>query len=282
MVRSHSLAGVGGLVRELRAVAGLTLEQLAAAIGCSKAQLSLMESGQRTITPQWARKLEKALAIPDRRIVAALQWQNVPPAISAEVATSRSQSQVLANRLRRALASADPLSELRDIVQQTESNIAPPTSLRTLAAQSASGVGGRGIPVINKVAAGYPTEFTDLDYPRTIADDYIVCPDITDPDAFAARVVGDSMEPEYHEGDIVIFSPQLPTPSGADCFVRLERDNQTTLKRIYFEDEGSNNESPSGMIRLQPLNNAYAPRIVHREEVNGMYAAAYVMRKVKA
>ena len=277
MAKSQSQARVGSLVRELRAVAGLTLEQLAATIGCSKAQLSLMESGQRTITPQWARKLEKALAITDGRIVATLQWQNVPPAIRAEVATSRSQSQVLANRLRRALASADPLIELRDIVQQTESNIAPPTSLRAMAAQSP---GGQGIPVINKVAAGYPTEFTDLDYPRTIADDYIVCPDITDPDAFAARVVGDSMEPEYHEGDIVIFSPQLPTPSGADCFVRLERDNQTTFKRIYFEDEGSN-ESPSAMIRLQPLNNAYAPRLVHREEVNGMYAAAYVMRKVK-
>ncbi|MCI0366132.1 MAG: S24 family peptidase, partial [Phycisphaerales bacterium] len=153
---------------------------------------------------------------------------------------------------------------------------------------------------INKVAAGYPADFTDLDYPASIADDYISCPDLNDPDAFAARVVGDSMTPTYLEGDIVIFSPKLALqtpppdvttstshpsslpgrrsvasslPSGIDCFVRLERDNQTTFKRIYFEPDGST-------IRLQPLNNAYPPRTVHRNDITGLYPAAYVMRKI--
>ena len=67
------------------------------------------------------------------------------------------------------------------------------------------------------------------------------------------------MEPDYREGDIVIFSPLLPTPSGADCFVRFERDAHTTFKRIYVEDGGR-------AIRLQPLNNAYGPQVVDREE----------------
>jgi repressor LexA len=127
--------------------------------------------------------------------------------------------------------------------------------------------------VINSIAAGYPAEFTDLDYPASIADEYIACPDVTDPDAFAARVVGDSMAPQYGEGEIVVFSPALPTPSGSDCFVRLDPDNETTFKRVYYEDDGRT-------IRLQPLNNAYPPRLVPREHVTGIYAAAYVMRKV--
>ena len=89
--------------------------------------------------------------------------------------------------------------------------------------------GKADIPIINKVPAGYPTDFTDLDYPPSVADEYVRCPDIHDPQAFAARVVGDSMEPAYREGDIVVFAPNTPAESGQDCFVRLNgRYNSTT------------------------------------------------------
>jgi SOS-response transcriptional repressor LexA len=81
------------------------------------------------------------------------------------------------------------------------------------------------------------------------------------------------MAPDYREGEIVVFSPQLPTPSGSDCFVRLERDHETTFKRVYVENKGKS-------IRLQPINPAYPPRVVAREDVSGLYAAAYVMRRV--
>ena len=63
------------------------------------------------------------------------------------------------------------------------------------------------VPVINRVSAGYPKDFTDLSYPRGVADEYVGCPDVHDKDAFAARVAGDSMTPKYTQGDIVIFSP---------------------------------------------------------------------------
>ena len=57
--------------------------------------------------------------------------------------------------------------------------------------------------------------------------------------------------------------------------MRLERDAESTFKRIYSEDEGES-------IRLQPLNPRYPPRTVPREDVAAMYAAAYVMRRVGA
>jgi phage repressor protein C with HTH and peptisase S24 domain len=126
--------------------------------------------------------------------------------------------------------------------------------------------------LINKVAAGYPREFTDLGYPARIADEYVRCPDVTDPDAFAARVVGDSMMPDYREGDVVVFSPTRDVKDGNDCFVRLERDAETTFKRVYFEGEGR--------LRLQPLNARYSPRVVNREDVGGLYAAVSVIRRV--
>jgi phage repressor protein C with HTH and peptisase S24 domain len=256
---------IGRLLRQAREERGMTQQALAEAIGCSKAQLSLMESGHRTISPARALRIEAALQLQDRRISNALRWQKVPAEVRAEVQQSNTRSHALASRIRHALAAGDPVAELRSLIDTEESNIDDPLPLR----------GFRGIPVINKVAAGYPTEFTDLDYPAAVADEYIACPDITDPDAFAARVVGDSMEPDYREGDLVVFAPQLPTPSGTDCFVRFERDHHTTFKRIYIEEDGRT-------IRLQPLNNAYPPQFVDREAIAGMYAATYVMRRVKS
>jgi len=134
----------------------------------------------------------------------------------------------------------------------------------------------REIPLINKVAAGYPRSFTDLEYPARIADEYVRCPDITDPDAFAARVIGDSMAPTYVEGDIVVFSPAKQVKDGSDCFVRLEPDHEMTFKRVYFEGGGD----PPRKIRLQPVNNFYAARTVPREVVAGLYAAAAMIRRV--
>jgi len=132
------------------------------------------------------------------------------------------------------------------------------------------------VPLINRVAAGYPKEFTDLGYPARVADEYVRCPDLDDPDAFAARVVGDSMQPVYAEGDIVVFSPSKPVKSGMDCFARLEPDHETTFKRVYLEQGSAGQE----LIRLQPLNSAYAPRVVEREQVAGLYAAVSVMRRI--
>ena len=132
------------------------------------------------------------------------------------------------------------------------------------------------VPLINRVQAGYPTEFTDLGYPARVADEYVRCPDLRDPDAFAARVVGDSMAPEYKEGDIVVFSPQQTIENGMDCFARLEPDHTSTFKRVYFE----RGEGDQQRIRLQPINNSYPPQVLDREQVAGLYAAVTVMRSL--
>ncbi len=128
-------------------------------------------------------------------------------------------------------------------------------------------VGGRvqRVPVINRVAAGYPSEFTDLGYPVGVADEYVHCPGIEDPNGFAIRVCGDSMEPRYREGDILIISPAAPVSSGDDCFVRIESTHESTLKRVFFD--------PEEQIRLQPLNERYPPQVLPRDQVSALYRA---------
>ena len=108
-----------------------------------------------------------------------------------------------------------------------------------------------------------------------MADAYIGCPDLYDPDAFAARVHGDSMVPKYREGDIVIFSPAAARRDGDDCFVRFD-DGQTTFKRVFTEK----NDAGVPVLRLQPRNERYRPQIIPTEKVSGLYKAVYQYRRV--
>jgi len=150
--------------------------------------------------------------------------------------------------------------------------------LQEMVEQSAGNVervGSNAAPVINRVSAGYPKDFTDLNYPKGVADEYVACPDLNDPQAFAARVHGDSMTPKYREGDIVIFSPAATPKSGDDCFVRFG-DGHTTFKRAFFESD----EKGEAVIRLQPRNEKYRAQTSRSEEITGLYKAVFKYQKV--
>ena len=151
---------------------------------------------------------------------------------------------------------------LHEMVENLGSNVEP--------------ISSNAVPVINKVAAGYPTDFTDLSYPRGVADEYVGCPDVHDKDAFATRVHGDSMTPKYRAGDIVIPSPAATPRSGDDCFIRFE-DGTTTFKRVFFE----NDETGIAVLRLQPRNEKYPAKVVRSDEITGVYRAMYKYQSVE-
>lgn len=267
---------LAALMRAERERRGLSLAQLASRVGCAKSYLSALENDLRG-TPSDALlvRLEQALELPAGALMGAGRWRRSlevgGPSVRRDVEAltdTREAARKLAHLLRqsergRSLDDAYASGALRQLVDQIAPEEQPPQVLPISL--------GRNVPLINKVAAGYPTEFTDLSYPARVADEYVRCPDVTDADAFAARVVGDSMEPAYTQGDVVVFSPARPVVDGNDCFARLEPDHQSTFKRIYFEGDS---------IRLQPLNSAYPPRTLHREQVAGLYAAVAVIKRL--
>jgi len=308
---------IGRAIRRARRRLGLTLEQLAARCGCAKSYLSAIETGRRGAPSEaLLGRLESALFIPPGELVRLAAWARVPEAVRREVARSRPQGRLPADQdaaLRRlreimgphpepqggqrtgqdpeqdpgsdaagAATPASPLDEayrsgeLRRLIDAIDPDEAPagPTSPDGMPTVDLP----FEVPLINKVAAGYPAGFTDLGYPARVADDYVRCPDLRDPDAFAARVVGDSMAPDYREGDIVVFSPAREIADGDDCFARLTPeagDDESTFKRVYFERDGERER-----IRLQPINSRFRPRVLDREEVAGLYRAVQVMRSV--
>jgi len=295
---------LGAVIRERRQSRAMTLQRLADLVGCARSYLSSIENERRENPPsaELLSRLEEALGFERSDLVELGAWQGAPEQVKREVARLHSTEKMtkrLLEMLERARTTTPDAPgadtngargrNLDDLYQSGELRrlidaISPPsphsssgeTANRSAGRRAIASILPLEIPLINSVAAGYPTEFTDLGYPASVADEYVRSPDIADPDAFAARVIGDSMQPEYREGDIVIFSPARTVKSGMDCFARLEPDHESTFKRIYFEP-GENGEEDA-MIRLQPLNPAFPARTYPRERVAGLYAAVSVTR----
>ncbi|MBX3379539.1 MAG: helix-turn-helix domain-containing protein [Phycisphaeraceae bacterium] len=294
----------GTRLRKLRLARNLTLEQLADAAGCTKGYLSVIENALREVpSDSMIASLEKALGVPEGELARAADWERTPAHFRREVmllaareAAQREREKKLSTllaasgidengKLRGALDEAYRSGELHRLMGSRQDHAPPrqdPASPNTTTAPAPlSRFLAREVPLINSVQAGYPVEFTDLSFPPRVADEYVRCPDIDDADAFAARVVGESMMPEYKEGDIVVFSPARQVKGGMDCFVRLEPDGETTFKRVFFETGGPNGEKTGEeRIRLQPLNPAFSATVVDREKVGGLYAAVSVIKKL--
>jgi phage repressor protein C with HTH and peptisase S24 domain len=77
------------------------------------------------------------------------------------------------------------------------------------------------IPLIGLARAGGEGYFDDGGYPVGSGWDEITCPGIADENAYALRIVGDSMEPVYREGDIIVVSPNSDVRRGDRVVVRL-------------------------------------------------------------
>jgi len=278
----------GREVREARKKRGMTLEALASATGIAKSYLSQIETGYASPPREdKVRKIAKALGLDAGALVARAHLSQLPADLRERMARLKDIFDSTEGVIRALLVAkgegipgtaVSPKGPPPDQGETTLDLDALHKSglLHHLAEWGASRAGAdrqavRPVPVINKVAAGYPKDFTDLGYPVGIADEYVAGPaELSDPNAFALRVVGDSMEPRYHEGDVVIFSPAAPVDSGADCFVRFATaarpsDGESTFKRVFFD-------APD-RVRLQPLNERYAPTFVKPAEIEGIFRA---------
>ena len=279
------LEALGPKLRRQRRRLGLTLDELAGRTGISKPYLSLIETSRVPNPPSddKLRRLEQSLGFTPGELVTQAHLHRTPRDVRAVLTkllqnagtkarrhegTEEEESNSVPSSLRASAPStAINLDDaylsgvLQDLVEKSAGNVEQVTT--------------NAVPVINRVSAGYPTDFTDLSYPRGVADEYVGCPDVADKDAFAARVHGDSMVPKYREGDIVIFSPAAAPRNGDDCFVRFE-DGQTTFKRVFFESD----ESGLSVLRLQPRNEKYRARSVPSEQVSGLYKAMFKYQRV--
>ena len=249
---------LGQIIRKKREQLNLTLDEVSSRIGFSKPYLSTIETGKVKNPPgdRLLRGLEKILDFQPGLLLHIAHLESLPSDVRQEYESAEAESQKWRRFVKNLIHKKHNAAQLDSLLAEGKLDTEPDGL--PLAA-------GRLVPVINKIAAGYPSDFDDLDYPVGIADDYVRCPDLHDPQAFAVRVVGDSMEPKFFEGNIVVFSPAAEVHNGDDCFVRLATPYETTFKRAFFE--------PENKVRLQPRNENYSPIIIDGERINGLYRA---------
>ena len=91
-------------------------------------------------------------------------------------------------------------------------------------ARAVSGAGrastARRIPLIGFAQAGGDGYFDDGGYPVGGGWDEVTLPEVGDPHAYALEISGDSMEPVFRDGDVVVVSPAAPLRRGDRVVVR--------------------------------------------------------------
>ena len=110
----------------------------------------------------------------------------------------------------------------------------------------------RRIPVLDYVQAGHwlavRSARMDDEIRETITTN-LDCP----PSTFALKIRGDSMSPEFREGDIVVIVPSL-APQPGDFVVATDESGEATFKK--FRSVGLDGEGRS-VFELVPLNSDY-------------------------
>lgn len=86
------------------------------------------------------------------------------------------------------------------------------------------------IPLISWVQAGSLHEPIDI-YQAGFAEEWIAS-NASSPNAFALRVVGNSMYPEFLEGDVIVVDPGIEPASGDYAIVKVN--DEVTFKQIHF------------------------------------------------
>jgi phage repressor protein C with HTH and peptisase S24 domain len=91
---------------------------------------------------------------------------------------------------------------------------------RALASNAVSRGVSRRVPLIGLAQAGGEGYFDDGGYPVGGGWDEVSLPEIADPNAYALEISGESMEPVFRDGDLVIVSPSAPIRRGDRVVVR--------------------------------------------------------------
>src|SRR5947207_8531569 len=193
-MEARLMEALGPKLRRQRRRLGLTLDELAGKSGISKPYLSLIETGRVPNPPsdEKLRRLEQTLGFGAGELITQAHLQRTP----------RDVRVVLQNLIKEQGARGQGQASNGNAVAVSSSPHAPFPLPLNLDDAYLSGVlhelvdkhsaniehvATNAVPVINKVSAGYPKDFTDMSYPPRVADDYVSCPDVQDREPFAAR-----------------------------------------------------------------------------------------------
>lgn len=128
--------------------------------------------------------------------------------------------------------------------------------LKNIGAIPLSDIQTTKIPLLGVVKAGY-----DYLAQENVIDNIFFNVDGSDKENYyALKVTGQSMEPLFDEGDIVIVHKQNEFKNGDNCVV-LINGNEATIKKVYKGNTG---------IELKAVNPYYPPKLFNEDEIKNL------------
>jgi len=125
------------------------------------------------------------------------------------------------------------------------------------------------IPIISWAQAGPDGFFLDS-FPAGSGFGDINRPyDITDPNAYALIISGDSMIPKYEPGDVILVSPNMGVQTGDYAVVRL-KDGTVAAKRVKAKDDN---------YFLESVNPDYEPIRCKKDDLIFMHRIVWVKQR---
>ena len=112
----------------------------------------------------------------------------------------------------------------------------------------------QAVPVVGLTSAGLPMRTEDGEFPPGVADEYAYT-DRKGKNLIGVRVAGDSMEPVFHEGDLIIINPNLEAHSGDFILARIG--DEGTVKQLFIKSRRDGDGIWSDHYTLHPLNPSY-------------------------
>ncbi len=265
---------IGENIRRLRELHELTQRELGAIAGVSDKAVSTWENGFKTPRMTAIKRMAAYFGIPAGDLLDDSQKKATPPVAFSTILSQwclswgRTPEQVAeelrlpTNRMQQLMAGSAPTEEETALLSSYFHS--PRTVLRDSASPLAEDLHNvkpihlfptaRRIPVLGRVPAGVPIEavtdiIEEIDLSgHTAQDGY---------DYFGLLVTGDSMFPEYLDGDIVILRVQQTAETGDDVVAYIGNAD-ATLKRLTVTENG---------IQLRPLNPAYEIRSFSNDEI---------------
>ncbi len=225
----------GERIKRLRSFRGLTCAELADRIGCTRPYLSAVENGRYPVSTKILRKLSGALNVTTDFFMAT----DEPNLEDTESFTREMLQRRMAERAREQASQAGQARKAM----------------------------ARQIPVVAVTAAGRPLAAFD-DFPTGQGFEFVDCPsDVSDENAFALKIAGNSMEPVIPDGSTVIIAPNLAPREGKPVVVK--RENGEVTCKVY--------QRRGEQVILTPYNHSHEVQIFNTDELQWVYPVIKVV-----
>ena len=155
--------------------------------------------------------------------------------------------------------------KLDDLIRMVDSN-------QKISLTSEDGIEGSQVP---NLFVSEPTHesATVIMRPETPIAPHEVQKFVGDSGYFALEIDGNSMEPKYNHGDIIICKSQSSFESGQDCVLWIKENGKTIPKFRRVIKDGDN-------LILQTINPDYPPRTYREDQIEIVGIGVEVRRKI--